>query len=120
MHDQAPTDLPVAETLPERYRAVLDRIADLEASGRRHEADDVRRRAIREYSRIWNARTGRRLDALAAQAERLLTVPPVQRRQRSRVGFKWLASVRLMGLRSRAASASAATTGLPAPEPPPA
>jgi hypothetical protein len=120
VHDQPNPEVPVAETLPERYRAVLDRIADLEASGRRHEADDVRRRAISAYSRVWNARTGRRLDALAARAEHLMTLPPLERRRRSRLGFAWLASRHLSSLRAGRAPQPAIAAQTPTPEPPPA
>jgi hypothetical protein len=62
----------VAEVLPEAYRRVLDRIADLEAAGYRREADLVRRDAVRAYSRHWDERTVTRLDRLAARAERVL------------------------------------------------
>jgi hypothetical protein len=69
----APMDAPsVAETLPDTYRHVLDRIADLEAAGYRHEADLVRRDAIAVYSGRWNLRTGVRLGYLAERAERVL------------------------------------------------
>ncbi|HYL40986.1 MAG TPA: hypothetical protein VET90_06740, partial [Candidatus Binatus sp.] len=62
----------VAETLPERYRAVLDRVADLEAAGHRREADLVRAEATRAYSRRWNHKTAARLDRLADRAARVL------------------------------------------------
>jgi hypothetical protein len=62
----------VAETLPETYRRVLDRVADLEAAGYRREADLVRRDAIIAYSRVWNPRTSIRLDRLTDRAERVL------------------------------------------------
>ena len=51
----------VAEMLPESYRRVLDRVADLEIAGFRYEADLVRRDAIAAYSGRWNARTSTRL-----------------------------------------------------------
>ncbi len=63
---------PVSETLPETYRRVLDRIADLEAAGYRREADLVRRDAIAAYSRQWDQRTSTRLDRLSERAERVL------------------------------------------------
>jgi len=66
---------PIAEWLPERYRNVLDRIADLEAAGRHPDADRIRRAAIREYSRRWNVRTAERLDRLAAEASRIVASP---------------------------------------------
>ena len=62
----------VAETLPESYRRVLDRVADLETAGHRREADLVRRDATAAYSKRWNARTAVRLDRLAERAERVL------------------------------------------------
>ena len=66
---------PIAEWLPERYRQVLDRIADLEASGRHADADRIRRSAIRAYSRRWNERTAERLESLANEAARIATSP---------------------------------------------
>ena len=66
---------PIAEWLPERYRNVLDRIADLEAANRHDDADRIRRSAIREYSRRWNLRTAERLDRLAAEAARIVASP---------------------------------------------
>ncbi|HEX5450880.1 MAG TPA: hypothetical protein VFW86_00695 [Candidatus Limnocylindrales bacterium] len=77
----------VAETLPERYRAVLDRIADLEACGRRHDADEIRRQAIRAYSRAWTSRTARTLDSLAHRASTLAAAAPRDRRHRSRLSL---------------------------------
>lgn len=62
----------IAETLPETYRRVLDRVADLETAGHRREADLVRRDAIAAYSRRWNARASRGLERLADRAERVL------------------------------------------------
>ncbi|HEX7950225.1 MAG TPA: hypothetical protein VF494_07735 [Candidatus Limnocylindrales bacterium] len=82
-------DQPVAESLPDRYRRVLDRVADLEASGRHADADRVRRDATRSYSRSWTWKTGSRLDSLAARADQMLRSPsPARRRRRpSRVGL---------------------------------
>ena len=51
----------VAEELPTLYRAVLDRVAELEAAGDRTWARQVRTEAIRIYSRAWNDRAQRRL-----------------------------------------------------------
>ena len=80
-------DQPVAESLPDRYRRVLDRVADLEASGRHVDADRVRRDATRAYSRSWTWKTASRLDSLADSADRLLRSPaPARRRRPSRVG----------------------------------
>ena len=49
-----------AEELPGLYRAVLDRVGELESSGRRDLANAVRAEATRIYSRAWddNARKG--------------------------------------------------------------
>jgi hypothetical protein len=63
---------PVSETLPETYRRVLDRVADLETAGYRREADLVRRDAIAAYSRRWNQRTATRLERLAERATRVV------------------------------------------------
>lgn len=53
-----------AEELPALYRAVLDRVAGLEADGRRDLANRVRADAIRMYSRSWDDRARRELQAL--------------------------------------------------------
>jgi hypothetical protein len=53
-----------AEELPALYRAVLDRVAELEASGRRELANLVRAEATRIYSRAWDEPARKRLVAL--------------------------------------------------------
>jgi len=53
-----------AEELPALYRAVLDRVAELEAGGRRDLANQVRADATRIYSRAWDDRARRELQAL--------------------------------------------------------
>jgi hypothetical protein len=53
-----------AEELPELYRAVLDRVGELEAAGHRPVANRVRAEAIRIYSRAWDDRAHRELLAL--------------------------------------------------------
>jgi hypothetical protein len=53
-----------AEDLPTLYRAVLDRVGELEASGDRVMARTVRAQAIRIYSRAWDERSRRRLQNL--------------------------------------------------------
>ena len=50
--------------LPMLYRAVLDRVGELEASGDRAMARRVRAKAIRIYSRAWDERSRRRLQNL--------------------------------------------------------
>jgi hypothetical protein len=74
-----------AEELPSLYRAVLDRIGELEASGRRDLANAVRAEAIRIYSRAWDDRARRGLIALLrrnseALLERETPVESIRRR----------------------------------------
>ncbi|MEX2183909.1 MAG: hypothetical protein WEC14_05640 [Chloroflexota bacterium] len=59
-----------AEELPALYRAILDRVAELEAAGQRRAAGDVRRGAIAAYSRAWDDRARRQLLALLHDADR--------------------------------------------------
>jgi hypothetical protein len=62
-----------AEELPGLYRAVLDRVGELESSGRRDLANAVRAEATRIYSRSWddNARKAL-LDLLRRNSHALL------------------------------------------------
>jgi hypothetical protein len=53
-----------AEELPALYRAILDRVAQLEADGERREAARVRATATRIYSRAWDERARRGLEDL--------------------------------------------------------
>ena len=53
-----------AEELPALYRAILDRVADLESGGDRAQAARVRADATRMYSRAWDERARRGLTAL--------------------------------------------------------
>jgi hypothetical protein len=53
-----------SEELPALYRAVLDRVAELEASRERDLANRVRAEAINIYSRAWDERARRELLAL--------------------------------------------------------
>jgi hypothetical protein len=53
-----------AEELPGLYRAVLDRVGQLEADGDRALANAVRAEAIRIYSKSWDDRARRLLVAL--------------------------------------------------------
>jgi len=53
-----------SEELPALYRAVLDRVAEIAASGRRSLANEVRAEAIRIYSRAWDERARRELVSL--------------------------------------------------------
>jgi hypothetical protein len=65
-----------AEQLPAIYRAVLDRVADLERRGERLEASRFRTEAIRAYSRSWDIRGRRRLESILRRAERALAAVP--------------------------------------------
>lgn len=62
--------IPAAEQLPALYRAILDRVAELEQAGDRTEAGRVRRAATAAYSRAWDDRARRELDALLRRAAR--------------------------------------------------
>ena len=72
----------VAEILPELYRAILDAVARLEAAGERPRAARIRRDATAAYSRAWDGRARRRLEALLRDAER----PEVPARPRRGLG----------------------------------
>ena len=57
-----------AEELPGLYRAILDRVAELEAAGDRSEAARVRTAATLAYSRAWDDRAQRELERLLQRA----------------------------------------------------
>jgi hypothetical protein len=57
-----------AEELPALYRAVLDRIAQIDAAGQRSVGYRIRAEATRIYSRAWDDRARRRLEELLRQA----------------------------------------------------
>ncbi len=59
-----------AEELPSLYRAILDRVAQLEAAGDRREAARVRSEATTAYSRAWDDRARRELESLLRRADR--------------------------------------------------
>lgn len=59
-----------ADDLPALYRAILDRVAELEAAGQRSEATLVRADATRAYSRAWDGKARRQLEALLRRAVR--------------------------------------------------
>jgi hypothetical protein len=59
-----------AEELPSLYRAILDRVAQLEGAGDRREAARVRSAAITAYSRAWDDRASRELESLLRRADR--------------------------------------------------
>ena len=56
-----------AEELPGLYRALLDRIAQIDAAGKRSEAYRIRVQATQIYSRAWDDRARRGLEALLRQ-----------------------------------------------------
>lgn len=62
----------IAHDLPELYRAVLDVIATLEATGHRAEALLVRRAAIAAYSDAWDDTAVQRLERLRIRADHVL------------------------------------------------
>jgi ribosomal protein S6 len=57
-----------AEELPELYRALLDRIAQIDATGHRRLAYRIREKATRIYSRAWDDRARRGLEELLRQS----------------------------------------------------
>jgi hypothetical protein len=59
-----------AEELPALYRAILDRVAELEQDGSRAEAGRVRATATRIYSRAWDPQARRGLEDLLRRAAR--------------------------------------------------
>jgi hypothetical protein len=63
----------LAEDLPEIYRAILDRVADLERIGARGEAGRIRAQATKTYSDAWDESARRQLLRLLANAQRGLT-----------------------------------------------
>ena len=69
-HSHAVETVPISETLPVLYRAVLDAIGELESLGFRREAAQVRIDAIRAYSGAWTPAAARRLEVLRARAGR--------------------------------------------------
>lgn len=56
-----------AEELPALYRAVLDRIAQIDAAGHRADGYRLRTEATRIYSRAWDERARRALEELLRQ-----------------------------------------------------
>lgn len=71
-----PVEIPVtlAEDLPEIYRAILDRVAELEQMGARGDAGRIRVAATRAYSDAWDESARRHLLGLLARAQRGLVV----------------------------------------------
>jgi len=65
----------LAEVLPEIYRQILDRVADLERIGARGDAGRIRAQATRTYSDAWDESGRRQLLRLLANAQRGLIAP---------------------------------------------
>ena len=67
-----------AEELPGLYRAILERVAELEQLGERTEAGRIRRSATGIYSDAWDAAGRKGLLALLARADRAIAgdAPP--------------------------------------------
>jgi hypothetical protein len=59
-----------AEDLPALYRAILDRVAELERAGERARAASLRSDATAAYSRAWDERARRRLEMLLRRSDR--------------------------------------------------
>ena len=57
-----------SEELPALYRAVLDRIAQIDAAGQRSLGYRIRLKATRIYSRAWDDRARRGLEDLLREA----------------------------------------------------
>ena len=76
-----------AEELPALYRALLDRVAQIEANGQRAAAYRLRIKATRIYSKCWDDRARRALQELLARtADAPVSQSDSRRRsQRSRV-----------------------------------
>jgi hypothetical protein len=63
-------DATPAEELPGLYRAILERVAELESIGQRAEAARIRMDATAAYSRAWDEAGRVRLHGLLARADR--------------------------------------------------
>lgn len=75
-----------AEELPALYRAILDRVARMEASGERAAAARLRSDATRAYSRAWDEKARRRLQQLLERGERQTAVARSGDSPRRRIG----------------------------------
>ncbi len=71
-----------AEELPALYRAILDRVAVLEAAGEREQAARLRTDARDAYSRAWDERARRRLETLLRRSQRDVTTERPRHRSR--------------------------------------
>jgi hypothetical protein len=68
-----------AEELPALYRAVLDRVGQIAASGQRDTANRVRAEATKIYSRAWDDRARRSLEGLLRRSSDPVAVPDARR-----------------------------------------
>jgi hypothetical protein len=75
-----------AEELPALYRAILDRVARMEASGQRVAAARLRSDATRAYSRAWDEKARRRLQQLLERVERPAAAARTGDSARRRIG----------------------------------
>jgi hypothetical protein len=71
-----------AEELPALYRAILDRVAELEVAGERVRAAQLRTDATDAYSRAWDERARRRLELLLRRSDRAADAERPRRRTR--------------------------------------
>ena len=69
-----------AEELPALYRAILDRVAELERTGQRAKAARVRSTATRIYSRAWDDAARRELMSLLRESAAPPSEPSVTTR----------------------------------------
>jgi hypothetical protein len=60
----------LAEDLPELYRTILERVAELERIGARREGGRVREAATKVYSEAWHEAARRDLTQILARADR--------------------------------------------------
>jgi hypothetical protein len=63
---------PPAEEFPGLYRAILDRVARLEAIGARNDAAKIRSDATRAYSSAWDHKSRKKLDDLLRRSDRAI------------------------------------------------
>ena len=68
--EAAETGSSLAEDLPELYRTILERVAELERIGARREGGRVREAATRIYSERWDEAARRDLSQLIVRADR--------------------------------------------------
>jgi hypothetical protein len=73
-----------AQELPGLYRAVLDRVGELSATGHREQANRVRAEAVTIYSRAWDERARRELLALLHRNQDARSGSPATRSGRHR------------------------------------